>query len=259
MQLAYLAGAALGALALAGTSAAPVVSSNWSGYAVTAPLAFTHVQGSWRVPAVTCGPGDAGAASSAWVGLGGYTRAAGTLQQIGVDARCGTRGRPVYRAWWEVLPAAAVPLQLEVRPGDRITASVVANPAAVELTIADERSGASVTKTMAAAGDVTHSAEWIVEAPSLCSRIACRTLPLANFGAVTFTGARATAEGQAGPIADPRWTHVPIRLAPGTDSRAFPAGPEPQKGVPPSTAGSDPGRLTPDGTSFSVRWRPFAV
>ena len=98
------------------------------------------------------------------------------------------------------------------------------------------------------------SAEWIAEAPSACSGSGrCRTLPLANFGSVSFARAAATGDDHAGTISDPSWTGTPIVLA---DSTAGSFGPfaagQPSTGRP----GAAPGTLSPDGRTFSVAWQP---
>jgi hypothetical protein len=62
--------------------------------------------------------------------------------------------------------------------------------------------------------DVT-SAEWIVEAPAGCdSSGSCWQLPLADFGSVRFTHARATgASGHSGTISDSAWAATKMNLS----------------------------------------------
>ena len=64
-----------------------------------------------------------------------------------------------------------------------------------ELTLTNLTTGQSFHTTQAAPGAARSTAEWIVEAPYNGG-----VLPLANFGTVTFKNARATINGQAGPI-----------------------------------------------------------
>jgi hypothetical protein len=52
-----------------------------------------------------------------------------------------------------------------------------------------------------------------VEAPSVCPRSdACATLPLANFGQVSFSKATATVHAHAGPVTDGDWVAVALEL-----------------------------------------------
>ncbi len=98
------------------------------------------------------------------------------------------------------------------------------------------------------------SAEWIVEAPSECNgNGSCQTLPLANFGSVTFSSARAQAlSGHSGTIADPDWGRTRITLLP--DGRHFVVnGP----GLAGGTA--TPSSLSLGGSSFKVTYRVIAV
>jgi hypothetical protein len=97
------------------------------------------------------------------------------------------------------------------------------------------------------------SAEWIAEAPSSCSSSGgCRTLPLANFGSVSFARAAATGDGHAGTISDPAWQATPVELA-----ELGPDGIDPAfADVRPATdaSGATPGPLSADGRGFAVAW-----
>src|SRR5689334_7452295 len=96
-------------------------STNWSGYAVSAP-GVTDVQGSLVVPAVDCTGVQDLAASSVWVGIDGDTN--GTVEQTGTDQLC-DGSQAVYDAWVERYPAMSRTLiKLPVHPGDRISAEV---------------------------------------------------------------------------------------------------------------------------------------
>src|SRR5439155_23382974 len=64
-----------------------------------------------------------------------------------------------------------------------------------ELTLTNLTTGQSFRTTQSAPGAARASAEWIVEAPYRNG-----VLPLANFGSVNFKNARATINGQTGPI-----------------------------------------------------------
>ncbi len=100
----------------------------------------------------------------------------------------------------------------------------------------------------------TSSAEWIVEAPSICagSRV-CSTLALTDFGKVTFTSASATAGGHAGTIVDPLWTATELELRQGVGAAR---GPRPRPrfvGARTPIDAMPSSVLAPDG-AFTVTW-----
>lgn len=197
-------GAALGAM----------VSTNWAGY-VAAPRqarAFTSVAGTWTVPATTCTSGQAGY-SAVWVGLGGYHRNSKRLEQVGSESDCDGRGNSVYAAWWEIVPAAPVAIHIAVHPGDTVSASATVVRRAVTLRLRDLTSGKrfSITRRVSAADAST--ADWIVEAPSVCrSDGSCSTLALADFGTAAFGSATATAAGHTAAAGDPGWRLSAVAL-----------------------------------------------
>jgi hypothetical protein len=155
-------------------------STNWSGYAVTGGR-YTQVSSSWTVPSVSC----AGTAySSFWVGLDGDT--SGTVEQTGTDSDC-SGSTPQYYAWYEMYPKFPSNFSNPVHAGDKMTASVTTNGSgSFTLTISD---GTAWSKTVTAR--LKHaalaSAEVIAEAPSSSGGV----LPLANFGTVSFSSAKA--------------------------------------------------------------------
>jgi hypothetical protein len=156
-----------------------------------------------------------------------------------------------YEAWYEIVPATAVTLKLTIRPGDRVSASVTVTGHSVRMRIADETTGAVAVKTLVAKSVDTRSAEWIVEAPSLCdSQGTCATQSLANFGSAAFSRVSATsAAGHTGTLTDPAWSRTPITLSStggNGDGRRF------VRDVP--SAGAAPAGLTADGSAFSVAY-----
>ncbi len=187
-------------------SAVVTSSSNWAGYAVaTGPGAVTAVSGSWTVPTVTGTPGLT-TYSSAWVGIDGYNSS--TVEQTGTEMDVSSRGVAQYSAWYEMFPNSPVTIPtITVHPGDKITASVkyavVNNIGDFILTITD--GSQTFATTQKAAGEQISSAEWIAEAPSSNRGV----LPLANFGAVTFSNASATVKGTAGAI-DHGWQNTTL-------------------------------------------------
>jgi peptidase A4-like protein len=94
------------------------LSSSWSGYVASTPpraataLTFTQATGTWRVPKVTCT--TSGTSAAFWVG-------------IGVSADCEPNGKPLYRAWTEIVPDPGTFISLKVHPRDVITAAVVSH------------------------------------------------------------------------------------------------------------------------------------
>jgi Peptidase A4 family len=260
------AGAALalgaGAARASGGGARPVLrhdvasstSSNWAGYAVSdsgaGTTSFTSVSGSWVQPAMTCTSGAA-AYAAFWVGLGGFAGSSQALEQIGTEADCTASGRATYSAWYEIVPSPSVPLALAVDAGDTLTGSVTVDGTSVTLTLTDQTTGQTATKTLVVASPETTSAEWIAEAPSTCGRGGCRTLPLANFGSVTFSSASATGAGHAGAIGDAAWGATAVTLR---GSSAFPFGRS--RFAPAQTVVSAvPGTLSSDGASFGVTYQ----
>ena len=263
VAVAVLAGAArapsASGLAFATRSGADAeVSSNWAGYAISgtgvsgAPIAFTDVTGSWTVPTAVCAPGER-SFSAFWVGLGGFSGESQALEQTGTETNCTGAGVPQYSLWYEIVPAPAVRINVKVAPGDRITAAVLVVDTQVILQITNTTRHVRFTKRFTVAAPDLSSAEWIAEAPSTCGRAGdCRTLPLANFGAVSFTRAAATGDRHAGTIADPAWSPTAIQLAEGgaggSDPRFLRAPVTP-------TSGATPGPLSPDGRGFTVSWQ----
>jgi hypothetical protein len=141
---------------------------------------------------------------------------------------------------------------MRVRPGDSITASVTASRASIVLHIRDLSDGRSFAKRISFLEPDVSSAEWIAEAPSSCNRSGCNTLPLTNFGAVSFTGASAlTAAGHAGAISDPAWRTIPIELQ--GDPAAFAAT------ATPAFDNATPSALGDAGSAFSVTWQEITA
>ncbi len=237
------------------------VSSNWAGYvAAPAPGAdprFSSVSGSWTEPTAACKAGQE-SYSAIWVGLGGASTHARSLEQVGTDADCTHSGHAAYSAWFELLPAEAVSVQLPVIPGDRVAASVTVKAHHGTLRLSDLTTGRHFTTTRRLARMDTSTAEWIVEAPSLCDGSgSCRTEPLTDFNEVAFNDTSATAHGHTGPIADAAWSATALELrqsSPHTGHRST-AGALPASSqivaAPSSAAGAE--------GAFAVRWQELAV
>jgi len=208
-------------------------STNWSGYAASG-TPFTDVKGTWVQPAVLCDAFDS-TYSAFWVGLGGYAGNDSGLEQIGTESDC-QNGRAVYAAWYELLPAASLPITMRVSAGDTMSAEVSVSSGLVTLTITDVTTAATFSTQATPDQLDISSAEWIAEAPSQCGRTSCKTLPLADFGTAAFSSSSATSNGHAGTISDNAWTSTGIQL------RGF-------------FGSAVPSALLTDGASFSVAWQ----
>ena len=148
---------------------------------------FTSVSANWIEPKATCAGGDQ--QTGFWVGLSG----SGTIAQTGTAANCdGTT--PDYYAWWEMYPAAGVPMTVKTEPGDHIHASVTCLGANVfTLTLMNVTQGwsKSETETQVSTGGTPTSANVIVEANSDTGGASGN---VTDFTPVTFSGA--TVDGE---------------------------------------------------------------
>ena len=201
------------------------------------------------MPAATCSDrGDT--YSAAWVGLGGFHESSHALEQIGTDADCSRAGGAVYSGWYELVPAAPVTLKLKVHAGDAMVASVTVRDHDVTLRIRDLSTGKMFTRTRRVSRIDSSSAEWIVEAPSVCvTTNICRTLTLTDFGSVAFSDLSATAGGQTGPVEDPLWSATELELR---EAQNFPQGPRASAAS--ISAVAVPSALSSGGSAFAVSW-----
>ena len=209
--LAVVASAPAGALADTATS------SNWAGYAAhRAGQTFRRVSASWVQPTVTCQGGQP-TYSSFWVGLGGYSKKATGLEQIGTSLDCTASGQSHSAAWYELVPAPARPISMAVKQGDRLGATVTVTGNQVTVRLRDLTRSESFTRRLTSQSIDVTSAEWIAEAPSACNDVGfCQGLPLANFGTANFTGSMTrTTTGQRGAISGTGWDHTRIVLSQG--------------------------------------------
>jgi hypothetical protein len=228
-------------------------STNWAGYAVHGSgVKFTHVQGTWREPSLTCQRGKE-TFSSYWVGIGGYSLRSRALEQVGTEVDCTSAGVPRAYAWYELVPAPSRPVGLPVPPGDMIRGTVTVRHNRVHVALHDLSSHRTLSRTLRASTLDVSSAEWIVEAPSDCVNTnTCVTLPLGDFGSASFKGAHARiSSGHLGAIADRRWHTSAIDLTPaGRLSRL--AG----RTLGPSGAATA-SRLRAGGSAFTVSYVPL--
>jgi hypothetical protein len=225
--------------------------SNWAGYLVassaTTKTSFSAVSGDWTQPAVDCVAGS-GSHSAFWVGLGGYS--GDHLEQTGTSADCSASGQASYSAWYELVPAAQVPVTMTVQPGDRMSAHVAVSGDTVTVSLADLTRHASFSKQLTMSSPTVSSAEWIAEAPSQCLSSAsqdCHILSLADFGSVAFTSASASADGRTGSITSglAPVSALTLEANPGFGRLYATA----------AQADASPGALSGNGSSFTVTWQ----
>jgi hypothetical protein len=232
-----------------------VASKNWAGY-VAQGKTFSSVSAAWVVP--TANPNATGY-SAFWVGLGGANASSRGLEQAGTTSNY-VGGHATYYAWYEVLPAAEVPLNLVVHPGDHVAARVSVNGSAVTMSLSDLTSGRSAERTMQVTRPDTSSAEWIAEAPSQASSGGARVLPLADFGKATFTSANATAGGASGTVTDSAWRVRRLQLLSASArvvgiAHMVPGGLLVDLIRVPPSGDAVTSAPTGDGSSFTVVWR----
>lgn len=250
IRLLSLAGV-IGTLACAPAALADTTtSSNWAGYAVHGRnVSFRSVQAAWTQPKVTCTPGVP-TYSSFWIGIGGYSVTSPALEQIGTEVDCTRSGQVSSTAWYELVPAASMPINLTVHPGDAIIASVSVKKHKVGVALYDATTKQGFSKTLTASIVDVSSADWIVEAPSECiGNGACQTLALADFGSATFSAAAAeTVSGDTGTISDPAWQATKIKLAPQGQRFVLNGGAAAPLGL------ATPSPLGPGGSVFNVSY-----
>lgn len=249
-----IAAAAAPSASAATTEGQTASSANWSGYVAGAGSAgdtkFSSVSGSWTEPNVDCSAGQG--YSAFWVGIGGAGQQSQALEQTGTEADCSSGGSASHFAWYELVPAAPVRMDLKVSPGDHITGKVTVSGTNITVTLSDSTTGQSATKNLTMQNPDTSSAEWIAEAPSQCGNgSGCQPLPLTDFGTVNFSDASATSNGHTGTISDSAWASNPVQLSAGASQLGDGGGFVSDNT---SSAGATPSNLSSDGSAFSVKW-----
>jgi hypothetical protein len=266
-SLAAVLGLAASILALAPPGTARVaaredVSSNWAGYVAmgagstsstaSSRMSFTDVTGQWVQPKAVC-KGGVASSLAIWVGLGGYSLSSQELEQIGTEADCDAQARPSYYIWYELVPADPVNLKLRIDPGDTIVSVVKVNRHEILVQVTDRTRGTRFTRHLSMAKLDLTSAEWVIEAPTLCDDGGfCKQPALTRFRSVAFTNTYATGNGVGGTITSPDWMSTGIQLIP-SSHRFF--GDRNDPGAAAGRWGASPSDLLPDGTGFTLRWQ----
>lgn len=229
------------------------VSANWSGYAVTGAsksARFDRVAGSWVQPVGSCVRRQE-TYSVTWVGLGGFRQGSKALEQAGTAVNCTSSGHAVYSAWYELVPAAPVTMRLAVHPGDQISASVAERAGRTILQVRDLTTHAARTAVRSASPLDLSSAEWIVEAPSLCfTTTHCTPLPLTDFGTVSFSNASVSTSSSQRAAIDARSLKV-TRL----ELRDYSQGPGHRFASTVTPATGIASALSATGNAFTVTWQ----
>jgi hypothetical protein len=215
-------------------------STNWSGYAVEG-TSFTKTEASWTVPTADCSK-TPNTYAAFWTGLDGWT--SDTVEQTGTDSDC-DGSSPSYYAWYEFYPNPSYLISsITVAPGDQMSASVTYSGSKFTITITNETTGKSYSKSSKVSGAKRSSAEWIAEAP--CCTNSGGILPLSDFGTVDFgddyTGVSGTNDatdsstsGDIGAFGSNVYESIMVNGTSGANE-AVPSG------------------LSSDGTSFTVQW-----
>lgn len=215
-------------------------STNWSGYAVEGS-SFTKALGSWTVPTVNCTK-TPNTYAAFWVGIDGWT--SDTVEQTGTDSDCDGKTASYY-AWYEFYPNPSFEItSVSVSPGNHISASVTYSGSEFTITLTNESTGKSYSKSSKVSGADRSSAEWIAEAPCCTNRGGI--LPLSDFGTVDFgddyTGVSSTNDatdstvsGAISAFGSDVYESIMVNGSSGADE-AVPSG------------------LSSDGTSFTVQW-----
>jgi hypothetical protein len=212
---------------------------NWAGYADdnSKGNTYTKVSGVWTQPAVTC-PTKEQQIAVFWVGIDGFNN--NTVEQDGTIAQC-FEGTAFYYTWWEMYPTNYIQaVGTTVKPGDKITASVVKTGTSYALNLTDSTTpgnNISTTQTCAAATCAAASAEWIAETPSWPRGY----VPFPNFKKWTVSSAAVTSGTTSGKISTFPDDEITLVSGGGVSNGSYPLG--------------TPSALNSTGNGFGVTWK----
>ena len=239
---------------------------NWSGYVAThqpgKKVKYKEVTGTWTVPKATCIKKQGASSSAVWVGIGGYKTT--NQEEVGTNSNCSKKGKPVYFAWFELVPTSRTDLP-EHQPQGRCRRHDHRHRDDPELPLREARgqepdAELDFRRTINFSSQDTTTADWIMEAPATCVLYTCQEASLANFGSITMRNISAVGNGHKGTLSNPKWKVIPIRLVPtkltipDIDPTATATDHNGKKGVATSPAGATPGKYSSDGTSFAIKW-----
>ena len=164
-------------------------SYNWAGY-VAGSGTYSAVFANWIVPRVDS-MGSSLAADATWVGIGGVESE--DLIQVGTQTIAGSGGSVHYEAWWETLPEVSEHLNLDVSPGDSVSASLVyLGNNMWRVSLIDNTTNKEAQITVPYHSSLS-SAEWVEEMPAM--EEGNSLIPLDDFGTMGFWGACTVKDG----------------------------------------------------------------
>lgn len=223
-------------------------SINWSGYAVNGTAgSITVATASWTIPAVTC-PTSGNTYAALWVGIDGFQST--TVEQTGTDSDC-NNGVASYYAWYEFYPKLSRSINaISASPGDKIGAVVAYSTSSGLFTIAikDFTTNQAFKTSSSVSGAQRSSAEFIVEAPEVCTLKGCSLAALSDFGTAGFGLGNTGIALNCGLIMN----GVKGSIGSFPSANVWPIDMVSQSN--PSIVKSQPSALTDSGTSFTVAW-----
>lgn len=154
-------------------------SSNWCGIVSRGVGGWVRmVSASWVVPQVH--EAKTPSYSATWIGVDGYRN--NDLIQVGTEQDY-VGGKPIYYAWWEILPKTQTPIGGKVNPGDQVEARLQQlRPGKWLIRITNVTQNWTFQKVQPYGGPRA-SAEWIMEAPLVGGRLS----NLSQFKQLTLT------------------------------------------------------------------------
>lgn len=172
-------------------------SGYWSGYAKPTSQSgqyYNSVSATWQLPKVAWGQTTYNPYgyeyNTAWVGIGGWGDSG--LIQMGTESIVTAAGAVTNYVWYELYPDVSHTIPYSAGAGDTITSSITCVSNCVpgqtqtwNMKMTDQTRGWTWNQNFNFASSMA-SAEWILETPRYGS-----TLPLNNYGKITFSNAMA--------------------------------------------------------------------
>lgn len=184
--------AIVAALLLAGCGSSAQLRSGFpfgpfAGYRWVGPVSST--QASWRVPAIA--PGSPAGSAATWIGAEAAGASPAPFIQVGTNELGSGRAEAYYAFWSDVSHHFHPALLFDVRPGDRVTASLRHAGGVWHVAIRDERSGRSAQFTTRQEAAATFSlAQWYQE--DTTDGATGRPFPYPQMAPTAFTGVAST-------------------------------------------------------------------
>jgi hypothetical protein len=181
-------------------------SANWAGYnqgLLEKGTPFSSVSGEWIVPTATrkSGFGSGSQSSATWLGIGGGCididcfLTDPTLIQAGTSQDVDPDGKATYSAWWELIPAPSIDIDMAVRPGDRMRCEIAEILPLLWTITLDNLTTGDTFSTTVPYPSTKATVEWIEETPVVISSDeGAQVGPMPNLSKVSFTAARVNGE-----------------------------------------------------------------